>query len=77
MRLAKHQAHGDESLPDLSKIPIERLQDVEKQLQRKMRAMLEAGVPLGVAAATSNHLVQDLLMEALSQRSSGGDAPMH
>ena len=70
-------ARGDESLFDLSDIPIERLQDVEKQLQAKMRALLAAGVPLAVAAATSNHLVQDLLREASSRRGSRTDALMH
>ena len=85
MRISKHQvrtaetlyqAHDNNGLPNLSKIPIERLQEVEKRLQRKMRAMQEAGVPVLVAAATANHIVQDLLKEALSGRDSGKGAPM-
>ena len=70
-------ARGIDDLPDLSKIPIERLQEVEKRLQRKMRALLEAGVPLPVAAATSNHLLEDLLKEISREHGSGTDAPMH
>ena len=73
----KNQVSRIDDLPDPSELPIERLQDVEKQLQRKMRAMQEAGVPVLVAAATANHIVQDLLKEALSGRDSGKGAPMH